>query len=246
MQPCRLILSPPADGAMNMALDEALLESAASGSEDAGPVLRIYQWARPTLSLGYFQRAADREHHQPSRQCELIRRPSGGGAILHDRELTYALVLPEEVAKGEPARGFYEKVHNALIAALNGIGSLFSGGELTSEGAPFLCFERRSDGDVILGENKIAGSAQRRRRGAILQHGSVLLARSSFAPELPGIGDLTGEDVTFENLAQRFAAEVASTLGFTMNPETITTAELEIAEQLRRTKYATEQWTLRR
>ena len=103
MTPCRQILSEPTDGASNMALDEALLESAAAAGANVRPTLRIYGWPRPTLSLGYFQRAADREMHEASGECDLVRRPSGGGAILHDRELTYALVLPEIVATTRPA-----------------------------------------------------------------------------------------------------------------------------------------------
>ncbi|MCA9268810.1 MAG: hypothetical protein KDA41_10090, partial [Planctomycetales bacterium] len=114
--PCRLIASEPCSGAMNMALDEALLESAAEASS---ATLRIYQWSRPTLSLGYFQAAADRAGHVASRDCDLVRRQSGGGAILHDRELTYSLVLPADVAAAQPHTHWYDAAHQALIAAIS-------------------------------------------------------------------------------------------------------------------------------
>ncbi len=171
---------------MSMALDEALLESAVRTDQEVRPTaaLRIYQWARPTLSLGYFQRAAERDSHAPSRECDLVRRPSGGGAILHHHELTYALILPEQIAHRQPAEQWYFDVHDALIesiAQLTGVKAKLceNPAQLPASEQAFLCFQRRSTGDVLLGEHKIAGSAQRRRRGAILQHGSVLLARSS-------------------------------------------------------------------
>ena len=80
MPPCRLIVDPPASGAWNMAVDEALLESVADG----GPAtLRFYQWSEPTLSLGYFQPYADREQHEASRELTVVRRSTGGGALIH-------------------------------------------------------------------------------------------------------------------------------------------------------------------
>ena len=87
----RLIIDRPLPGAWNMAVDEALLLDA---SENGSASLRFYGWNAPTLSLGYFQRYDDRDLHAASRDCAVVRRQTGGGAILHDRELTYSLVLP--------------------------------------------------------------------------------------------------------------------------------------------------------
>ena len=235
---------------MNMALDEALLESMAKAGCDSA-ILRLYQWARPTLSLGYFQRAVEREGHGPSRNCDLIRRPSGGGAILHDRELTYSLALPAVIAKTRPATQWYLDVHHALIAAI---------GELTSAQAtlcdnptrlpanqePFLCFQRRASGDVLYGEHKIAGSAQRRQRDAILQHGSVLLQHSQHAPQLPGIVDLTTAKLDLESLAQSFTHEIATGLELSLQASLPSDVENVTAEQLQSEKYGDEGWTLRR
>jgi lipoate-protein ligase A len=245
---CRLILSEPASGAMNMALDEALLESV--GDE---PVLRIYQWSRPTLSLGYFQAAAERDTHEASRTCDVVRRPSGGGAILHDRELTYCLVLPEALAKTQPHTNWYFAVHRAPIESLQ----LLTGGtsglalcqnppEIPVGEEPFLCFQRRAEGDVLFGEQKIAGSAQRRRGGAILQHGSVLLERSPHAPELPGICDLVEHTVEFAQILELLAPRIAERLSFRLRESMLDADELDLANQLHATKYNAPTWTERR
>lgn len=260
-QPCRFILSEAAGGAMNMALDEALLQSAAEQrgadqpqAEDAVgvPVLRVYQWARPTLSLGYFQAVAERETHAPSRECDLVRRPSGGGAILHDRELTYALVLPERIARRRPHAQWYFDVHRALISVLEAQGitqqlSLCADPpEIPPSEQPFLCFARRAEGDVLMGTHKIAGSAQRRRGGAILQHGSILWRRSAHAPELPGIADLVTGEIPFASFREAFAGAVAASLKFELTPSQLTGQEQATALQLHTTKYGAPSWTLRR
>src|SRR3954469_25809962 len=116
MHEIRLLFDPPAPGAWNMGVDEALLETAADCGEGT---LRFYQWSEPTLSLGYFQSAEDRRQHAASRSCPLIRRASGGGAILHDRELTYSIALPQPIARSPDSSLLYELCHIALIEALD-------------------------------------------------------------------------------------------------------------------------------
>ena len=90
-EPLKLLVDPPAAGAWNMGVDEMLMERAA---EAGTAVLRFYEWTPATLSLGYFQNAADRSGHEASRTAPMVRRSSGGGAIVHDRELTYSISLP--------------------------------------------------------------------------------------------------------------------------------------------------------
>lgn len=235
---------------MNMALDEALLDSA-TAEPNANATLRIYQWAEPTLSLGYFQQCSEREDHEASRDCDLIRRPSGGGAILHHHELTYSLVLPKAIAQGKAASGWYDKVHKALIDAiyeLTGASACLCENppKLSASEEPFLCFERRASGDVLLDEHKIAGSAQRRRRDAILQHGSVLLKCSAHAPELPGISDLANAELRFADLAELLGKNVARRLGFDLQIGEATSHELHLADELARDRYNSDAWTLRR
>ena len=193
----------PSDGSWNMAVDEALL---AGSANDGTWTIRFYGWSRATLSLGYFQQAAEREEHASSTSCPLVRRPSGGGAILHDNELTYSVIAPRSDPRTERPERLYEAFHTALILALADCG--VPGARLCGETAanqpspePFLCFQRRTPLDVLLGEAKIAGSAQRRRASAVLMHGSVLLKASPAAPELPGIADVSGVSLTRETLA---------------------------------------------
>ena len=112
---CRLVMDPPAAGAWNMAVDEVLWQWSA---ETGRPCWRFYRWQEATLSLGYFQAYEDRGRHAASRDCPVVRRPSGGGAIIHDAELTYSFALPREHRlAGRPVR-LYEIVHATLIDVL--------------------------------------------------------------------------------------------------------------------------------
>ena len=192
-----------------MAVDEALLEAAAEGQG----TLRFYRWSEPTLSLGYFQQYADRRQHEPSRQCAVVRRPSGGGAILHDIELTYSLAIPAAHPLAADRLGCYRAIHAALVEALADWGVqavvLQKADRELHHRQPFLCFQRRAPGDVLVDGVKIAGSAQRRCRGAVLQHGSVLLGRSAAAPELPGLADLSGKQVDHRQLLDAWLQHIA-------------------------------------
>ena len=248
---CRLILDPPAAGAWNMAVDEAVLEAAAIHPDQSSiPTLRFYEWLEPTLSLGYFQRVEDRQQHPPSAACALVRRSTGGGAILHHRELTYSLVWPAPDRFSARAQSLYGAVHESLIECLarQGVTAELNerAGTQPQEEQPFLCFERRAVGDVVIGSSKIAGSAQRRLRGAVLQHGSVLLDGSRYAPELPGIKELTGLCLKADQLVGLWARSLASRLAVTLQPKELTAQESEAAQQIAQGKFLTNAWTNKR
>ena len=116
---CRLLIDPPGAGAWNMAVDEMLLEwSAAQG----GCCLRLYRWQEATLSLGYFQEYQDRGGHGPSRNCPVVRRLTGGGAIVHDAELTYSLVVPAGHPLAARRDALYQAAHGALVETLAALG----------------------------------------------------------------------------------------------------------------------------
>lgn len=244
-QPLRVIDSGPGDGPWNMALDEALLASAA---QQGGICLRWYQWQPATLSLGYFQRLAERKRHAASQRCAVVRRASGGGAILHDRELTYSLTIAHDHPLAKDAEGLYRQVHQILIDVLqtHGVAAKFCQAEakkLKSAEAPFLCFQRRTSGDLVLGGEKIVGSAQRRHRGAILQHGSVLLSASSWAPELPGIREISGVDLSAERLADAVVTQFAQSLQLEAVPDQCTAAETALSHEFTNHRYGHPRWT---
>ena len=245
--PCRLIVDPPADVAWNMAVDEALRESATASGRCS---LRFYQWQQPTLSLGYFQSHATRESHHASRACALVRRQTGGGAILHDRELTYSLVIPQAHPLAIDSARLYTVVHEAIQVVLQArhVPATICADppRVAKNEEPFLCFQRRATGDMLWGAAKICGSAQRRRHGAVLQHGSLLLAQSAYAPELPGLLELCGHSLTPAELSTAIAGELAERLAFDFQPTVLVTDEFEAAKCLVSGKYRAPAWTERR
>ncbi len=191
--PFLLLIEPEANsGAWNMAVDEALLEAASQQNLTA---VRFYRWNAPTLSLGYFQKSLPDNLPAELRQLAQVRRLSGGGAILHHLEWTYSCVLPPEHPLAVEPVNFYEHVHRELINLLSELeihAALRGSAAADPSNKTFLCFGRQDPRDIVFGPHKIVGSAQRRRRGAVLQHGSLLLRRSPFAPEYPGLLDLDG------------------------------------------------------
>jgi lipoate-protein ligase A len=192
------ILDQPRAGVENMALDEQMLARAAISHH---PLLRVYRWARPTLSLGYFQRAVDRSSNPESLNIELVRRSTGGGAIVHHYDWTYSLAIPTLELNRDWGLGashaLYDVVHSAVVGWLIRYAvparQADEADVRIANNRRFLCFERRSVGDIVAAGYKIMGSAQRRSRGALLQHGSLLLSRSPHAPSLPGIAELAAE-----------------------------------------------------
>jgi lipoate-protein ligase A len=223
---CRLVVDPPARGAWNMAVDEVLLERMA---DDNVPTLRIYRWERPTLSLGYFQPYGQRQSHRASLDADVVRRLSGGGAILHDQEITYSLVLPETHPLAADTQRLYNTVHHAIVDWLGEFSAMkATSGRLVlcekqqksvRREEPFMCFERRSPGDVLLvdvptgsGEHKIVGSAQRRRRGSVLQQGSILWATSPAAPKIHGFTNLTGVSIPLAEAAENLSTKILDSL----------------------------------
>ena len=171
----RLLLTPALPGADNMALDEALLERA----RDTGETLwRVYGWSSPTLSLGRNQTAAG--HYDPERAAalgvDIVRRPTGGRAVLHHREITYAVASPAPVEGS--LRESYAAANAVLHQALARLGAaVHTAAPSRRAPAPGLapCFELPTRDELVLEGRKLVGSAQWRDDGAFLQHGSILV-----------------------------------------------------------------------
>jgi len=161
--------SGPGDPAWNMAVDESLLTTASAHN---APVLRFYAWTGPAATFGYFQRYADveaRTHLRP-----LIRRPTGGGIVPHDRDWTYSLTIPPGHAWHRvKAIESYRTLHEWVIRALREIGVSAELAPCCRKEAPGACFEGYEQYDVLWGGRKIAGAAQRRNASGLLIQGSV-------------------------------------------------------------------------
>lgn len=227
----------PRSGVENMALDQHMLEVAAA---QQCLLLRVYRWSEPTLSLGYFQPYVQRLTHSASADLPVVRRATGGGAIVHHYDWTYSIAAPAQVLSGRPQRSandqsssqpsnqvgrqqsqtrsalgaslpLYDCLHDAVVQWLGNQGivarkwspqcaaaepdataPVAGSKQATDMQRRFLCFERRNCGDVVWEAHKVMGSAQRRGDGAVLQHGSLLLASSPYAPSLQGLSP-TGE-----------------------------------------------------
>jgi lipoate-protein ligase A len=170
-----LLLTPPLPGADNMAIDEALMSRARRTGEG---VVRVYSWARPTLSLGRNQhaRGAYRAERARAAGVDIVRRATGGRALLHHREITYSVTAPVEPS--DTLTRSYAAINQALREALRALAvpvEIAPGaGRLPPPGsAP--CFELPARGELTLGGRKLVGSAQCREGGAMLQHGSILV-----------------------------------------------------------------------
>jgi lipoate-protein ligase A len=245
---CRIFPYESADGPANMALDEALLDAVAEDPSFA--LLRTYGWTEPTLSLGYFQAIAAAESEPRWRGVAVVRRPTGGGAIWHHHELTYALVLPAVHPLARPASTLYHAVHSALAALLRRHGVDASprgaGPRSQADPRPFLCFADRDPEDLVCHGAKVVGSAQRRRSGAILEHGSMLLRRSSFTPEFSGLADLSTVTSDAHVWAETVGAEIGRALGLDPDFAEIPAVLRQRASDREREVYRNDAWNRRR
>lgn len=230
---------PPMSGARNMAIDHAL----AVGLADGTAALRLYEWSEPTVSLG-------RNEPARGRSGAVVRRPTGGRAVLHRSELTYAVAVPAR-ALGGP-RAMYRAVNEALVEGLRLLGADVTlapdGATLRPDAGP--CFEVPAEGEVVAGGGKLVGSAQARMGEALLQHGSILIeddqstlgSGSTARPLRALVGQVTVADVrdaVVEGFGRRFA-EVP------WRPAAHDEALLAAADRLEAERYDNEEWTRRR
>ncbi len=267
----RLILDGPHGGAANMARDEALREACQQAG--AAPILRLYGWRPPCLSLGYGQRArvVDGERCR-ARGWQVVRRPSGGGALLHAAELTYCLVLPPRhpLQRGDILSS-YTRLRRGLVAGLARLGVVADAGGEGSVGArpnEAICYLQPAAQEICVGGRKLIGSAQLRRRGALLQHGSLPLAadiiaiadalvyedeaaRAAAKGELRrgacSLADVLGGSVPdWPEAAAAMAAGFADAFGIRWEERGLSGAEEARARELAAARYGDAGWTARR
>lgn len=201
---------------MNMAIDEALLETASA------PSLRFYGWRFPALSFGYFGRYADVARE--GSRVELVRRWTGGGSVPHGADFTYSVILPQNVASQfAGSRAVYAEIHDAIRGALAGVLDV----ALARQAAPKVsdaCFANAVEADVMLDGRKIAGAAQRRTRAGLLHQGSIQYA----------------------GLPARFREAFAAALCASWTAESLVKEVIDRATRIASEKYATEAWLRRR
>jgi lipoyl(octanoyl) transferase len=175
-----LIIDDPLDGAANMAIDAALLEEVDSSTETR-TIVRFYQWRRPTMSLGRNQKLekAISAEFCKANGIDIVYRPTGGRAVLHDDELTYAVVSNDSSYFGDTIYGNYKRVSEALCLGYRNLGVAAALApdtrtpEVDENGGDLPCFISPSRYELMVNGRKIAGSAQRRVRNSFLQHGSM-------------------------------------------------------------------------
>lgn len=242
-QHCRQLPYAVAGGPYHMAADEVLLESALAGVAS----LRFYGWTAATVSLGYFQLERVRREDQRLAGLPFVRRPSGGGTLVHHHEVTYAFGLPAGPPwqTGEP---WLMRMHDLIAAALAELGVAarphVPAGEAPFRG--FLCFQHFTAGDLLLGPGKVVGSAQRRHRRALMQHGSILLAASQHAPMLPGVRELSGRRLDVAETVVAVGRAWTRRTGWALELGDWTDAERRRVAELAAAKYGRDEWNRKR
>ncbi len=257
----RLINQGPASAFFNMALDEAISESVRQKVSPS--TLRLYHWDRPSLSIGCFQKVSDVDTgYCHKKGYPIVRRQTGGRAVLHDSELTYSFSASADspVFNGS-LNDNYAVISRALLLALKLKGieaaASFSRKRENSHKHP-ACFRSVSYGEITVGGKKVIGSAQKRHKDGFLQHGSILF---SFDPgelsrvlgqnnedsfiDIGAINDYAGR-ISFDDLRTALKEAFERTLNVKMISDSPTKSELTLAKELEHTKYSTRKWNYSR
>jgi lipoate-protein ligase A len=252
-----------------MALDEALLESCAA--HISPPTLRFYSWEPACLSLGYAQPSSDADLTKLNLYgWDLVRRPTGGRAILHTDELTYSITasVEEPLVQGSILES-YRRLSQALLAGLKilGINALATPKQKNVDfGKQPVCFESPSDYEITVSGKKIIGSAQARRLNGVLQHGAIPIngdltrinqvlhfskaskmdsANMRLLSHAATLTDILGRETSFLDVRKAFVEGFQNTFDLEFMHSEPTDKEKERAEELMKTKYDNKEWTLR-
>lgn len=266
----RLLLTHPATGAWNMAVDEAILRAVGQGI--SLPTLRLFAWEPPCLSLGYAQPSSDVDHARLAELgWHLVRRPTGGRAILHTDELTYSVIGPlSDPRLAGSVLESYRCLASALLAALHRI-NIPAEANPTSASPPHalkgpVCFEVPSNYEITVEGKKLVGSAQARRKEGVLQHGTLPLTgdltritqvltfpdeatRQAAAQRLLSrattVELILGETVSWQAAADAVRTSFETTLNLSFTPQSLTPQESVWTDSLVNEKFAHPAWTER-
>ncbi len=270
----RLLNSGPTDGYSNMAIDEAMLLAMQEGL--IPPTLRIYAWQPACLSIGTFQSVASDIDTEAcaAQNVDWVRRPTGGRAILHDREVTYSVVARQDDQRvaGDVMES-YRRISLGLLEGLRllGVQAVLAPSAIPPlpSGAPkpAACFAAPSLHEIMVDGRKVVGSAQRRQGASLLQHGSILLdldvdklmsvlrfpspdekARltARVRDESVTLNGLLRRTVTYDEMAKALAAGFAAALDIDVAPGALSAWEMQQVERLRRDKYTADEWRYRK
>ena len=260
----------------NMALDEALLEW--HSKEEIGPVLRFYEWEPATLSIGYFQRVEKEINMDEVKNQGLgfVRRPTGGRGVLHEHELTYSVIVSESYPNmPETVTEAYRVISGGLLEGFRNLGldATFSIPQTVQQSDDLkkpksaVCFDAPSWYELVVEGKKVAGSAQTRQKGVILQHGAILLSldidklvslftfksevqreqtRKSLPEKAVAIDQLVDRPVTVSECSDAFSKGFELALDMELQPMELTEQQLQYVLEIERTKYANDDWTFRK
>lgn len=257
----RIIIHDANNAFFNMAVDEAISE--AVRQELSPPTLRLYRWSRPSLSIGHFQKISEvNTDYCEETGCPVVRRVTGGRAILHDMELTYSF---SALTNFPPFSGSLHRNYSVIsMAILTGLKYCGVNADISferkrrSEERNPACFKTVSYGEIKIDGRKVIGSAQKRYPNGFMQHGSILLGfdaeklsnvlvhsdKSSFSG-ITSISEHT-ESVTFESLGLSIKKGFEDSLGIKLISDSPTKFELDLAGKLEKNKYHSKEWNFRR
>lgn len=260
----------------NMALDEALLDWHSEGK--IPPVIRFYGWNPATLSIGYFQKV-DKEIDLDAVKCHglgFVRRPTGGRGVLHEHELTYSVIVSEEhpempktvtEAYRVISEGILQGFHQLGLEAYFAVPKTHEEREALKSPRSAVCFDAPSWYELVVEGRKVAGSAQTRQKGVILQHGSILLdldedklfslfkypnervkerMQKAFKSKAVAINDISKRNITLDEAKHAFKQGFEEGLKIELRPYTLSPVELHYVQTLAKERYENDEWNFKR
>lgn len=264
-----LLQTEPLDAALNMAVDEALLHWHSKGK--IKPTIRFYKWKKPSLSIGHFQKVNSTIDLKNVQQlgCQLVRRLTGGSAVLHDQELTYSIVVSENHPMiPKTIEEAYFVLAQGIVQAYRYLGiEVELSKKQPKQNRSAVCFETPAIYELIVDGKKISGNAQTRKNGVLLQHGSIpfrfdekllfklfkfsneeirLQKQKQFKEKATALFDISPKAFSYKEIEAAFYKGFTDTLQIETKPLTLSNTEWDYIYHLANTKYRSSSWTFRR